>query len=236
MSPPDHSANAFEPVADLIAPDPPDWLPEHLLRWSSTIFISYAVEWRQPTRAEMVKILGEVRDAAAFLQRELGQPSLREFLDVGGSEPLNASTKFQTILAELQVRADRASKLSNLVDDKGRARAGRSRAQPDGAISAQAYCALLVAEAWKWFRREISGASQSSCCASCRPLLATRRWTKAKLGQRSPNIVASPFPSSREHTGRAGASRISKAHARKRALLACLGLTPVSRAANNLAK
>jgi hypothetical protein len=149
-----HPIDEFKAVARLITPDPPDWLAEHLMSWAPTIFLSKAAELRQPTRAEMVEILTKVRDAAALLQRALAQPSVCEFLDAGGSEPLDAHFKFRMVVGELQLRADRASKLPNLVDKKGKVKAGRGHAQPDGAISTQTYCALLIAEAWKWFRGE----------------------------------------------------------------------------------
>jgi site-specific DNA recombinase len=44
-------ADEFKAVAELITPNPPDWLTEHLSRWASTILMSQAVELRQPTRA-----------------------------------------------------------------------------------------------------------------------------------------------------------------------------------------
>ena len=152
--PPDHWPDAFKPVAELITPDPPEWLAEHLLRWATTIYMCQAVERRQPTRAQMVKILAKVRDAADLLRRALGEPSVCEFLNAGASTPLDASYKFQIVLGELQIRAGRALKLPNLIDSKGKVKAGRGRALPDGAISGQTYCALLIAEAWKRFHGE----------------------------------------------------------------------------------
>ena len=152
--PPDRWPDALKPVAELIVPDPPDWLAEHLSRWTTTIYMHQAIERRQPTRAQMVKILAKVRDAADLLRRALGEPSVCEFLNAGASRPLDASYKFQLVLEELHIRAGRALKLPNLIDGKGKVKAGRGRALPDGAISGQTYCALLIAEAWKRFHGE----------------------------------------------------------------------------------
>ena len=116
--------------------------------------MSQAVERRQPTRAEMLAKLKRIRNAAAILRHELGDASVCEFLSEGGSQPLDAAQKFQMIVGELEIRAERASKLPNLVNKKGRTKAGQGRAQPDGAISTQTYCAMFIAEAWKWFRQE----------------------------------------------------------------------------------
>ena len=77
-----------------------------------------------------------------------------EFLNAAATTPLDAPHKFQIVLGELQIRASRALKLSNLVNSKGKTKAGRGRALPDGAISGQTYCALLIAEIWKRFHGE----------------------------------------------------------------------------------
>lgn len=145
---------AFAPIAKLIAPDPPEWLAEHLQRWSPTIFLSRAVEMRQSTRAEMRQMLAQISSAAGLLQRALSEGSVREFLDADPSTPMDSSGKFQMILGELLFRADRAARSPILDSRTGRTKAGRGPALPDGAISAQTYCALLIAETWKWFRGE----------------------------------------------------------------------------------
>jgi len=152
--PADTSVDAFRPVAELIIPDPPTWLAEHLQRWSSTIFLGHAVELRQPTRAEMVEILTEVGDATALLRRALGEPSVREFLYPGDAVSLAHLALLRTAIDDVQARTDSASKMPSLVNGKGKAKAGRGRAQPPGAISAQTYCALFIAEVWKFFRGE----------------------------------------------------------------------------------
>ena len=141
----------FNEVAKLIAVDPPDWLAEHLRRWSSTILMNHAVELHQPTRRQMGKTLSSVGDAAALLQRALANPSVREFLDAGADCPINSPGKIQMILGEVRSRAEHASALPALVNEKGKTKAGRGPALLDGAISAQAYCALFIAETWKWF-------------------------------------------------------------------------------------
>lgn len=145
---PAHSIEAFKPVAALIASDPPDWLPEYFQQWAPTIYLSDAVELRQPTRAEMKKLLSEVSKAAGLLQRALAEPSVCEFLDAGGDEPLDAPVKLQILLGEIKRRADRASEQTKLVNEMGKGKPGRGRAQVGEVISARAFCAILFAEAW----------------------------------------------------------------------------------------
>ena len=154
IRPPSNSVADFEAVAQLIVSNSPEWLAEELMRWAPTIFLSYAVEKRQPKRAQMKKILTAVSDAAALLIRALREAPVCEFLNAGGDGPMDKPSNFQWILREIQSRAERAGKLPNLVGSDGQLKAGRGRAMPDGATSAQTFCALYIAEVWKWFHGE----------------------------------------------------------------------------------
>jgi hypothetical protein len=96
--------------------------------------------------------LGKIGEAALLLCRELGQPAIREFLEVPPAVPIENMGLLDKGLRDLAGRANRASKATSLVNKAGKSKAGRSRAAPPGAISAQTYCALLIAETWKYFR------------------------------------------------------------------------------------
>lgn len=144
----------FEPISKLIAPDPPVWLTEELMRWSSSILLDRAVHMKQPTRAQVVRRLKAIHDAAALLRRELGEQAMVEFLNAGDDQSMDMPAKFSLVIGEILVRADRAVKLPSLVDENGKPRAGRGPALLDGAISAQAFCALFIAEAWRAIRGE----------------------------------------------------------------------------------
>lgn len=93
-APPRSSLVKFQVLSRLIAPQGPEWLPQHLERWSSTIFLNFAVEQRQPTRAAMKRILERCAESAKILQSALAAASVREFLDGGGVEA--AVTKSST--------------------------------------------------------------------------------------------------------------------------------------------
>ncbi|HEY4275994.1 MAG TPA: hypothetical protein VGM68_10950 [Rhizomicrobium sp.] len=150
--PPSQQLPDYEAVAKLLAPNPPPWLSGYLKRWAPSIFLHHGVEQRQPTRAEMREILIEIVKSAGLLQRAIIEPSVQEFLSGVSTEPLELPVKFQSLLGELKKRADLASQSPILVDHKGKTKGGRNRAFPVEAISAQTYCALLIAEVWKWFR------------------------------------------------------------------------------------
>ena len=147
-------AQDFERISKLITPNPPVWLTEELMRWSPSILLDRGVYMKQPTRVQMVRRLRAIQEAAHFLRRELGESSTVEFLNAGGDQPMDVPAKFSLVIGEIQVRAERAAKLPSLVDENGKPRAGRGPAMLGGAISAQAFCALFIAEAWRTVRGE----------------------------------------------------------------------------------
>jgi hypothetical protein len=147
--PPDHPVRKFRPVAKLITAEPPNWLGEHLLTWAHEVAVCVSMEQFQQKRAELAENLRKFREAAAFMRHRLDELSICQFLSASGDEPLDAPYKFQIVLSELETRAADAINSPNLVDDKGKVKAGKARARPDGAISGQTYCALVIAEAWK---------------------------------------------------------------------------------------
>jgi hypothetical protein len=140
---------AFEPVAQLITPKPPIWLKEHLRRWLP--MHPYAAEILQPSRAEMRTILTKVAEAASVLKKALDSSAIVEFLNLGADQPRRAPGHLQATLVDIANRAAAASGSPALVDAKGRTKAGRGRALPKAGISAQTYCALLIAETWLCF-------------------------------------------------------------------------------------
>jgi hypothetical protein len=143
------SEAAFEQVAQLITPQPPVWLKEHLRRWLP--MHAYAVDVWQPSRAEMRANLNKVGEAASVLIKALRSSAIVEFLDLGAEEPLRAPGNLQAPLVDIRDRGAAASRSPALVDSKGRTKAGRGRALPKAGISAKTYCALLIAETWLYF-------------------------------------------------------------------------------------
>jgi hypothetical protein len=140
---------AFESVARLITPNPPEWLIEHLRRWLPLFAV--AAEKLQPSRAEVRTRLTEVEAAASLLIGALGNTAIVEFLDRGANQPLPAPGNLQALLVDIRDRAAAASRSPALVDSKGRTKPGRGRALPKAGISAKTYCALLIAETWMYF-------------------------------------------------------------------------------------
>jgi hypothetical protein len=114
--------------------------------------LAFGVERHQPTRAEMRKLLTNVEKAAALLHKALSEPSISEFLEPDSSSGVSRFNGLIGPLADVCACAKAASTSANLVNSKGKTAPGQGRASPASAISAQTYCAILIAETYKWFR------------------------------------------------------------------------------------
>ena len=157
----------FVAIAQLIAgADAPPWLSEHLRRWIGSLFVNRGVEQRQPTRAEMRKILAGIETAATTLSNALASPPVLEFL---GTQPLGPIRKREDLsrdLADLASRAKRAADFKILVTAEGVTKAGRGKALLPGTILSRAYCALIVAETWKHFHDSYPSRSLKAAAAA----------------------------------------------------------------------
>jgi hypothetical protein len=147
----------YEEVARLIAGgkrDAPAWFAGHLRRWAPSLFLDSAVSRKQPGRAEVRKWIEVTRDAARFLRQALVRDPIIEFLEAEPAGKMKARGMLLEQLKQLTNRAELALKSSALVTEKGVTKAGRGSALPPGATSPHAYCAALIAEAWKYLRGE----------------------------------------------------------------------------------
>ena len=151
--PPDNPARKLRPVAELITSNPPFWLSEHLSEWVGRTYAYRADEEGWPTRGEMKKLLVNSYTWASSLRQALDNPLVCGFLSAGGNGAMDDPRLFQKMLDDLRWRAAGAVKSPALVGKNGKLKPGRSRVRNDGAMSGRTYCALLVAEAWKWFHK-----------------------------------------------------------------------------------
>jgi hypothetical protein len=148
----ENSAPELTEVAGLIAPtNAPAWLTTLLRDWVPSIMLDRGVHMVQPTKAEMRDQLTQMADAAAILQRGLSNVSTKEFLELEGGVHIE---NFGGLDHTLRVVGERAalSAASPRIAAAGKAKKGRGRALPSGAISPKAFCALIVAETWAHLR------------------------------------------------------------------------------------
>ncbi len=164
---PSRDINHYIEMAGLIAgTDGPPWLPEHLRRWFGSLFVDRGVEQSQPTRAEMRKALGRIEAAALLLDRTLLSAPVLEFLECPSRGPMRKREALVREFADLASRARQSANSENLVTKEGVTRSGRGKAAPPGAFSPLAYCALIIAEAWKHFHGSYPSRSLNAAAAA----------------------------------------------------------------------
>ena len=148
-----HGSTRFADVAQLIAPNnTPAWLAEMLRDWAPSVALDRYVQATQPTKAEMKKRLLDIRDAALLLQRTLSDAPMREFLEIEGSIRIENVGGLDHTLRTIAERAERAAASPTITTAAGETKKGRGKALPLEAISAKAFCALIIAETWAYIR------------------------------------------------------------------------------------
>jgi hypothetical protein len=95
----------------------------------------------------MKKRMKEIRDAATVLLQMLQDVPTKEFLEVEGRLQIENVGGLEHVLKGLSEGAKIAAE-SLLSTATGTTKPGRGKAVPRSAISAKAFCALIVAEAW----------------------------------------------------------------------------------------
>jgi hypothetical protein len=124
--PPDGQDEDFQPVAQLLTPNPPEWLNEYLHFLFYCVRRDLALDQEKPTRAQLLQMLTEVLDAVDLLIRFLVRGDLISFL---GSEECPISLPrimfLQMNLKDIRDRASRARQSPELAGEDGKARPGR---------------------------------------------------------------------------------------------------------------
>jgi hypothetical protein len=146
--PPEFRDEDFQPIALLLTPNPPEWLKESLHLFCCVVWRDRVLEEERPTRAQLLQMLTEVKDAVDSLMKVLVRADLLAFL---GSKDLRRIMFWQMNLQDIRDRASNACQSRELVDKDGRARPGQGRAYAAKTLSARNYCALVIAECWKRF-------------------------------------------------------------------------------------
>ena len=105
---------------------------------------------KQPTKAVMKRRMREVSDAAIFLGNALGDVATRAFLESAGAIRFAALGSLQGALKNIGERAKIAAESPAITALTGTAKRGRGTALPPGAYTSKTFCAVIVAEAWKF--------------------------------------------------------------------------------------
>jgi hypothetical protein len=132
----------LQKVAQLIAGNcPPKWLEAQLKFLKAKVIFALALEKAQPGRSETRRRLQEINRAAQALATVIeGGDPLLAFLEASG--PLVNRNELFHGLRDLADRAERERAEIPVTGGRGKAWVGENE------LSAQDWCALIVAEAW----------------------------------------------------------------------------------------
>jgi hypothetical protein len=206
--PPERQDEDFQPIAQLVTPNPPEWFREylHFLYWS--VWRISVLEDEQPSRAEMLRTLAEVKNAAEVLMNALGRPVVLEFLGTIRPVYIPKVLYLLVMLRDLHDQARNASQSPILVKMDGRARPGQGRAFAEQTISARTYCALVIVECWKHFNGAYPPPQESQGGGGRRDLLESfdrqkkRIWRDRCTGGLAYPFQKSPIVQCRQETRR----------------------------------
>lgn len=156
----------YDPAARLIAPEAPVWLAEILLGWSPSVWMQARMQELGLPRAQMRERLRRIVHAIDTIKGALGETSVRTFLDTAGEESIAYAGQFDVDLRDLGVRAARALASPQLVTRAGATKAGKGPAMPPGAVHSASFCALIIAETWKYIHAAYPGARNEKAAAA----------------------------------------------------------------------
>jgi hypothetical protein len=154
---------ACDEIGRLIVPrDTPPWLTDYFVYWATPLASEWSVEQLQLPKAEMKEQLTRVVDAADALNEALSQPVPKAFLERTHGIAIDKKfTGFQDSLQSIRRYAYLAATSSALLDGAGNIRRGRGKTPVPGGLDPKVFCALIVAEAWKFARGAYPGARNS---------------------------------------------------------------------------
>jgi len=139
-------------VGRLIKPtDTPSWLTEYFVHWATPLASEWSVALLQPTKAQMKKELTSIAEAADALNEALSNPLTKAFLERAYGIAIDKKfAGFHDSLLSLRRYAYLAARSPSLSTAAGKTRSGRGKAPVAGADNPKVFCALIVAEAWKF--------------------------------------------------------------------------------------
>ena len=72
--PPERQDEDFQPIAQLVTPNPPEWFSEYLHHFYWSVWRISVLGDEQPSRAELLRTLAKLKNAAEVLMNALGRP------------------------------------------------------------------------------------------------------------------------------------------------------------------
>jgi hypothetical protein len=152
----------FDEIAKLIAPEnTPLWLSGHLEWLAQAVRHDRLFDDFKPTKAETLRRLNAIQEAASLLRREINDPVIRNLL-----EEARRSTRFAIsgwALSDLEDRASIAAASPLLTTSPGKAKRGRGKSKVPNVFDAKTLCAARILDLWEYFRGGKPGLSNRRC-------------------------------------------------------------------------
>jgi hypothetical protein len=143
------SRDNFRRIAELIVKKAPDFLIEYFERCAPSVHVHGHIMRIAPSRRQLRARLESMQNSPAEAQSGLRDTFVGDFLRKVSRE---ASLDFLTFSSDASALTTAIKvALDDLVNSAGRTKAGRGKTQISNSLSADMFCALVVAEAWKFF-------------------------------------------------------------------------------------
>jgi hypothetical protein len=145
--------SSFAAVAGLVATgNTPRWLKEYFKEWAPSVMLGRGASQIHPTKKAMKERLRNVSNAAALLNKELGDTATGEFLERAGRVRIEYLGGLQRTLQAIAQHAEIAAASPALSTKAGKTKSGRGKAILPGSYRPRTFCAVVIAEAWKFLR------------------------------------------------------------------------------------
>lgn len=150
-------------LARLIQPKAtPPWLPEYFLYWANQIGQDWSIRELQPVRTKTKAHLKKIIRASEELSERLSEVATCSFIGRTSGPGFDAELEqLRPALNSLLRRANLASRSSWLSTAAGKTKPGRGKTPVPNTIDPKAFCALVVGEAWRFFREKYPSGKNS---------------------------------------------------------------------------
>jgi hypothetical protein len=131
------------------------YVSQAVLRQFGSLALYRHTSMTAPRRAEVVGNLLRIENAADEIREALSDEMTRAFLAFPSHG--DEIRTLEDSLAQLSQRAETARLSPALSTKSGKTRPGRGLAKAPGVVSPHVFCAMMIAEAWKFVRGEYPG-------------------------------------------------------------------------------
>jgi hypothetical protein len=156
---------SFAEVAHLIVPHSGcPWLAAHLEWWAQGVQHDRFFDQHRLTTSQTIEELSEVMEAVAILERNLGNPSIRNLLVTAGRP--NQILIPTATLRDLNRRAEITLSSPILIGKDGKGKRGHGKPSVPDVFDAKTLIAARILELWRFLNKHEPGVTSKSAAAA----------------------------------------------------------------------